>query len=461
MKKEKKKKKKNGAFSTTRMIALGFLAAILVGTFLLSLPIATKDYSATPLLDALFTATTSTCVTGLSTVIMATQWSPFGQLVILLLIQVGGLGIVTFTTAILLLLGRKISLRDRLLIQEAYNLDTLQGLVRITIRVMKGTFLVEGIGAAFYCIRFIPMFGLGKGIWYGIFHSVSAFCNAGIDLLGADSLVAYRGDVLMNVVTMALIILGGLGFPVWWDLLANAKEFVKRKKRKEHFRLHLTLQSKIVLSATLFLIVAGTILTLLMEYDNPATLKNLPPGEKLLASLFQSVTLRTAGFVTIPQQNFKDGTCILYLVLMLIGGSPSGTAGGIKTVTAVLIVTSVITTIRGQNETELFQRRIAESYLKKAVAVASVSLIAVLTLTTILLNIQGGAFLDCLYEMTSAMATVGLSRNFTGTLNAAGKLVVVLGMYLGRIGPITMMLAVNPKDTGKKMSYPPGRILVG
>lgn len=458
---KKGQKKRNVTFSTTRMIALGFLAAILIGTFLLSLPIATRDHSVTPFLDALFTATTSTCVTGLSTVVMVEQWSLFGQIVILFLIQFGGLGIVTFTTTILLLLGKRISLRDRLLIQEAYNLDTLQGLVQITLRVMKGTFLVEGIGAALYCIEFVPRFGAVKGIWYGVFHAVSAFCNAGIDLLGADSLVAYRGNVLINFITMALIVLGGLGFPVWWDLLGNFKEFLKRRKRRERFRLHLSLQSKIVLSATAVLIVAGMVLTLWMEYDNPATLKNLPFGEKLMASLFQSVTLRTAGFATIPQQDFREGSCVLYLVLMFIGGSPSGTAGGIKTVTTVLLVASVVTTIRGSSETELFKRRIAENYLKKAMAVMGVSLMALLVLTTLLLNVQGGDFLDCFYEMTSAVATVGLTRNFTGTLKAAGKLIVILGMYLGRIGPITMMLAVNPKNIGKKMSYPTGKILVG
>lgn len=455
------KKKKGLLFSTTRMIAFGFLAAILLGTFLLSLPIASKSGGAASFLDALFTATTSTCVTGLSTVVMAEQWSLFGQAVILILIQFGGLGIVTFTTIILLLLGKRISLKDRLLIQEAYNLDTLQGLVRLTLRILKGTLFVEFIGAAFYTIEFVPKYGAARGIWYSVFHAVSAFCNAGIDLLGSDSLVSYRGNVLINFVTMGLIILGGIGFPVWWDILQNIRGIYRSKKRKEHIKIQLRLHTRIVLWTTLTLILGGMALTFFMEYNNPDTLKNLPFKEKLLASCFQSVSLRTAGFATIPQQFFKEGTCLFYVVLMLIGGSPSGTAGGIKTVTMVLIAADILSTVRGYNETEVFQRKIAEHTVKKAYAVAGVSILMLLLLSAGLLAVQGGSFLDSIYEMTSAIATVGLSRNYTGTLNAAGRVIVIIGMYLGRIGPITMALAVNPKNRTKKVSYPAGKIFVG
>lgn len=461
-KNERNKRKQHRAhFSTTRMIAAGFLIAIALGTFLLSLPIATRDRSVTPFTDALFTATTSTCVTGLTTVVTAEHWSLFGQVVILFLIQFGGLGIVTFTTSIFLLLGRRISLQDRLLIQEAYNLDKLQGLVGITLRILKGTLVVEGIGALCYAFEFVPKYRLFKGIWFSIFHSVSAFCNAGIDLLGDSSLVNYCGNTWMNVVTMTLIVLGGLGFPVWWDIVQNVREMIQKKKRKERVLFQLTLQSKLVLSVTAFLIIAGMIFILAMEYNNPATLKNLPFGKKVLASLFQSVTLRTAGFATIAQENFTNGSSLFFLVLMFIGGSPSGTAGGVKTVTMVLIFASVFTTVRGNSETNLFHRRITEAYIKKALSVVFVSFFGVLALTTLLLTVQGGDFLDALYEMTSAMATVGLSRNFTGSLVGAGKLIVILGMYLGRIGPITMMLAVNPKNNNKNYSYPSGRILVG
>lgn len=456
-----KKKKRGFVLSTTRMIMFGFLAAIILGTFLLSLPIATKSREVTPFADALFTATTSICVTGLSTVVMVEQWSLFGQGVILLLIQFGGLGIVTFTTTILLAIGKKISLKDRLLIQDAYNLDTLQGLVKMTIRILKGTLLIELLGAIFYSIQFIPEFGAATGIWYSVFHSVSAFCNAGIDLIGADGFTVYRSNVLINVVTMALIVIGGIGFPVWWDILNNYRETRRHIKKKEPIKIHLSLHTKIVLTTTAALILGGAVFTFCMEFRNPDTLKPLPLWEKIMASLFQSVTLRTAGFATIPQQMFKEGSCLIYLLLMLIGGSPSGTAGGIKTTTILLIVSTVISTVRGRSETELYKRKIREQYVKKALAVAGVSLAVLVVLTMALLAAENADFLDTLYEMTSAMATVGLSRNFTGTLSGAGKFIVIIGMYLGRIGPITMALAINPKNTGRKISYPEGKVMVG
>lgn len=456
-----KKKKRFFRMTTTRMIMLGFLAAIALGTLLLSLPIASKSRTAAPFLDALFTATTSICVTGLSTVVMAEQWSLFGQAVILFLIQFGGLGIVTFTTTILLLLGKKISLKDRLLLQDAYNLDTLQGLVRITIRILKGTLLVEEAGALLYCIRFIPQYGFAKGVWYAVFHSVSAFCNAGIDLFGSESMAAYRGDVLVNVVTMLLIILGGIGFPVWWEFLQNIKDMRRQRRRNEPLRFHAGLHFRIVVSMTLFLIFGGALLTLLLEYDNPDTLKPLPFGEKLLASLFQSVTLRTAGFQTIPQQYFREGTSMIYLLLMFIGGSPSGTAGGIKTVTMLLVASTVISTVAGRESTQVMRRKIAAKDVQKAFAVFGVSAGILFALVTALMIVENGDFLDTLYEMVSATATVGLSRGLTGSLSAAGRVLVIIGMYLGRIGPITMALAINTSRDGSRISYPAGKIRVG
>lgn len=447
--------------TTTRMIMLGFLAAILLGTLFLSLPIATKSRTVTPLIDAFFTATTSICVTGLSTVVMAEQWSLFGQVVILFLIQFGGLGIVTFTTTILLVLGKRISLKERLLLQDAYNLDTLRGLVRITLRIIKGTLLVEGAGALLCCVRFVPQYGFFKGIWYGVFHSVSSFCNAGIDLFGGDSLISYRSDVLVNLVTMALIVLGGIGFPVWWEFLENIKEMRRKKRRNELIRFRPNLHFRIAVSMTVFLIVSGALLTLLLEYDNPQTLKSLPFGEKLLASFFQSVTLRTAGFQTIPQQCFREGTSMLYLLIMFIGGSPSGTAGGIKTVTMVLVVAAVISTVAGRSGTQVMRRKIAPKDVRKAFAVFGVGLGIMFLLVVALMAVEQADFLDSLYEMVSATATVGLSRNFTGSLSGAGKVLVIVGMYLGRIGPITMALAINTRHENARTAYPEGRVLVG
>ncbi|MDE7297572.1 MAG: potassium transporter KtrB, partial [Lachnospiraceae bacterium] len=344
--------------------------------------------------------------------------------------------------------------------QEAYNLDTLQGLVRITIRIVRGALALEAAGALLYSIQFIREFGFPRGVWYSIFHSVSAFCNAGLDLIGSDSLISYRGNVLVNVVTMLLIILGGIGFPVWWNILDNVRELRRRRRRNKPGRFQLSPHARIALTATAVLTLSGAALTFAMEYGNPETLGGLPFGEKLLASLFQSVTLRTAGFQTIPQQSFRDGTCMVFLLLMIIGGSPSGTAGGVKTVTAALVLASVTATVRGE-ETGLLKRKFSDRLIKKAVAVSGVSIAALFVLTTLLMAVQDSDFLDTLYEMTSAMATVGLSRNFTGSLTGAGRLIVILGMYLGRIGPITMALAINVKHSGRKLSHPEGRALVG
>ena len=453
--------KRNKIFTTTRMIALGFFVAIVLGTVLLSLPIATKSRTVTPFVDSLFTATTSTCVTGLTTVVTVEHWSLFGQLVILFLIQFGGLGIVTFSTVILLILGKRISLKERLLIQEAYNLDTLQGLVAITIRVMKGTLVVEGIGAVLYSVRFINDYGPVRGIWYSIFHSVSAFCNAGIDLLGSSSLERYQTDVLINAVTMLLIILGGIGFPIWWEVVNNIRNVRKKWKRDEKAVLRFSYQFKVVVTITLILIAAGTVLTLIMEYDNPETLKPLKGGQKLMAALFQSVTLRTAGFATISQKGFREATCLVYLLLMIIGGSPSGTAGGIKTTTAAVIGASVLSTVWGKEDVSLMKRKLPDRVAKKALAVTGVSVMAIFVLALLLTAVQKSNFLDTIYEVISATATVGLSRDLTQGLNEAGKCIIIMGMYLGRIGPITMALAFNSKRSGARTSNPTGRLMVG
>lgn len=452
---------KKRRFSTTRMIAFGFLAGILLGTLLLSLPIATKAGIVTPLEDSFFTATTSICVTGLTTVTTAEHWSFFGQLVILLLIQFGGLGVVTFTTTIFLLLGKRVKLSDRLVIQNAYNIDTLSGLVKLTKKIIKFSLLVEGIGAFCYLFQFIPEFGFIDGIWYSIFHSISAFCNAGIDLIGDSSFVPYRDNVWMNLVTMGLIVLGGIGFPVWWDVLHLAKQTVKKEIKVRSFFRRLTLHTKIVITFTAGMIILGAVLTFILEYNNPATIGELTLGQKIMSSVFQSVTTRTAGFAMIPQQNFKDATSIVYLIWMFIGGSPSGTAGGVKTATVAVILLSTISIVRGKKDIEIFQRRISDQYLKKGLAVVMVSFLVLIVTTISLTAIQNSSFLDTLYETTSAIGTVGLSRNMTGSLMTAGKIIVMITMYLGRIGPITMALAINASKHQGEKSLPEGKILVG
>jgi trk system potassium uptake protein TrkH len=448
-------------FSTTRMIAFGFLCAIVLGSLLLMLPIASKTGEVTSLVDAFFTATTSICVTGLTTVVTAEHWSMFGQIIILLLIQFGGLGVVTFTTTIFLILGKRIKLSDRLVIQDAYNIDTLSGIVRLTKRIIKAALIVEGLGAGFYACQFIPEFGLLRGIWYSVFHAVSAFCNAGIDLIGADGFVPYRDNIVINITTMALIILGGLGFPVWWDVVNLVKRSIKKEFRLRTFFRRLSLHSKIVLTFTLILIVCGAAFTMLMEYNNPNTLGGMHFGNKVMASTFQSITTRTAGFATIPQQYFQPSTSIIYILCMFIGGSPSGTAGGVKTVTMAVILISTVSIVKGKKHIEVFRRSISEQYLRKGLAVIVVSFSVLFVMTVTLAAVQGSDFLDTLYETTSALATVGLSRNFTGSLTTIGKIIIMITMYLGRIGPITMMLAFNVKKHGGEKSLPEGKILVG
>lgn len=433
--------KKRISLSTTQIIMLSFLLAILIGSFLLVLPFASADGTSVSYMDALFTATTSVCVTGLVTVTTATTWSFFGQLVILFLIQIGGLGIITILSGFMISLHKRIGLGDRMLLQDAFNLSSLSGIVQFIKKVLIGTFIVEGVGALLYMTVFIPQYGV-KGIWTSIFNSVSAFCNAGMDVIGEDSLCGYVHHPMINFVTCTLIVLGGIGYIVWWDVLRVIKNF--RTQKLKCFS-NLTLHSKIALSATGILLLSGTVLFFIFEYNNPQTIGDYSLPEKLQASMFQSVTTRTAGFATIPQQNLTDASAIVSLLFMFIGGSPVGTAGGAKTVTIVVLLVSTFSVIRNSEETVLFRRRISKQAVGKAVAVVSMSFL-IAFVSTVLLAVESGApALDVMYETFSATATVGLSRNLTGALNFLGKLIIIVTMYLGRVGPISLVIAFNTK----------------
>lgn len=432
-------KQRRLSLSTTHIILFGFLATIAVGSLLLALPISTADGKALPYIDALFTATTATCVTGLVTVTTATAWSIFGQAVILLLIQIGGLGIVTMMAGVMIALHRRMGLADRLLIQDAFNLNTLSGLVRFVKKVIAGTLIVEGVGALLYMLVFIPQFG-ARGIWIAIFNSVSAFCNAGIDIIGENSLCDYATHPLVNAVTATLIILGGLGYIVWWDVLR-----VMRTARRRGWRClqSLTLHSKIALSVTALLIVGGAVAFFLLEYNNPLTLRDHTLFDKIQLSVFQSVTTRTAGFASIPQQHLTDASSVVSMLLMCIGGSPVGTAGGIKTVTIAVLCACAYATVRNRQEVTLFHRRVASYAISKSIAVTGI-FVAIVMLTTVLLSaVSDLPLLDIAYETVSAAATVGLSRGITPLLNTAGKLIVIATMYLGRVGPISLAVAFN------------------
>jgi len=451
-------KKLQFRISTTHIILLSFLITILIGTVLLTLPISSADGKATPFLDALFTSTTSTCVTGLVVIPTVSSWSGFGQAVILILIQIGGLGVITIMSGLMILLHRKIGIGNRLLLQDAFNLNSLSGLVRFVKKVVAGTLIIEGIGALLYMTVFIPQFG-ARGIWISIFTSVSAFCNAGIDIIAENSLCDYALNPVINIVTCALIILGGIGYIVWWDVLRVLK---LSRTRKIKFFKSLTLHSKIAITATLILIFVGAALIFAFEYNNPKTINNYTLMQKMEVSLFQSVTTRTAGFATIPQENLTNASSIVCLLLMFIGGSPVGTAGGIKTVTFFIIMVAAFASIRNKEDADIFGRRLTKEAINKAVAVISMSFIIMFVATVLLSAVTDASALDITYETVSATATVGLTRNLTPSLNSIGKLIIIVTMYLGRVGPISLAVAFKGrKDNQNIVRNPAEEISVG
>ncbi len=439
------RERKKFKLSTTQIIMLSFLAAIFAGSLLLSLPISAANGQAIPYIDALFTATTATCVTGLVTLPTVSTWSVFGQIIILILIQIGGLGIITIMSALMILFQKKMGIGDRLLLQDAFNLNSLSGIVRFVKKVMLGTFVVEGIGALLYMTVFVPEFG-PKGLWISVFTSISAFCNAGIDIIADNSLCNYATDPIIDFVTSLLVILGGIGYIVWWDVMRVAKNPAGRR----HFR-DLTLHSKIAITATLSLLLSGAVLIFFFEYNNPLTIKDLSLFDKVQVSLFQSVTTRTAGFATVPQQDLTNASSILCLLLMFIGGSPVGTAGGIKTVTIAVLVVSALATIRNQEEVSMFDRSISKQAINKAVAVTAMSFTIMFLSTLLLSAVTNADTLDILFETVSATATVGLTRDLTPYLNSAGKVIIIGTMYLGRVGPISLALALNSKQKRNNM----------
>ncbi len=452
------KRKKTESFSTTHLIMFSFLIVILVGTLLLMLPVSHAQGHDISFIDALFTATTSVCVTGLVTLTTVSAWSAFGQVVILLLIQVGGLGFITITSGILIALHKRMNMKSRMLIQDAFNLNSLSGIVRFTKNVIKGTFVVEGVGALLYMTVFVPEYGV-RGIWISVFTSISAFCNAGIDIIASDSLCRYVTNPIINFTTCGLIIAGGIGFVVWWDVVNAFKKI--RQKGARSFR-ELTLHTKIALSSTAVFIVSGWLLFLVFEYNNPMTIKDFSFGDKLMASLFQSVTTRTAGFATVPQENLTNASSIISLLLMFIGGSPAGTAGGIKTVTIAVVFASALATIRHHKDVTVFGRTITKEAVGKSASVMCMSFVIMFISTVFLAAVTEADMLAIVYETVSATATVGLTRNLTGSLDLWGKLIIIVTMYLGRVGPISLAVAFSTqKEKSNIIRYPSEDISVG
>lgn len=448
--------------NTMQMIALGFFGVIFLGGVMLWLPFCNRQPIA--FIDALFTSVSSVCVTGLVTICPAEQFTLAGQVVMLLLIQIGGLGVIACMALFFLLLGKKISMKGRIVIQEAYGLDTLSGLVKFVIRIIRGTFLVEGIGAVLFAIRFIPEFGIARGIWYSVFHSISGFCNAGIDILGKSSFMNYVDSPLISLTTMFLIVMGGLGFPVWHDIFVTVQKGLTEPGAKKRIFTRLGLQSKIVLCMTAFLILFGMVVYFLLEFDNPDTMKSLTIPQKLLASAFQSVTTRTAGFATVSQAGLTESSRLFGCILMFIGGSPAGTAGGIKTTTVAMLILTVLSVLRGHKDTECFGRRVSVDSIRSALTITVITFSCWLAGLAVMSVLDPQTeFLNLMYEASSAIGTVGLSADLTPVLSRPSHVVLMILMYIGRIGPLTMglVLAGRPDRSDKFRDLPEKKIMLG
>ena len=451
-------RKKADGFSSTHIIMLSFLAVIIIGTALLLLPISHAEGQQVSVIDALFTSTSAVCVTGLLTVSAVDTWSVFGQAVILVLIQIGGLGFITVSSWILIILHKKMNIRSRMLVQDSFNLNGLSGIVKFTKNVIRGTLIAEGIGALLYMTVFVPEFG-AKGIWISVFTSVSAFCNAGIDIISDSSLCPYALNPMINFVTCTLFIMGGIGFIVWWDILTTMKK-VKLKGIRA-FR-ELTLHTKIALSATAVLLLGGWILYFIFEYSNPLTIGNMSLTDKLMVSFFQSATTRAAGFTTIPQENLTNASVIISLPLMFIGGSPSGTAGGVKTVTVAVVLASVFATLRSQKVVVLFGRTITKQAVRRAISIICVSFLTLIISMLLIAAVSEADFLTVIYEAAGAATTVGFSRGLTSQLDIWGRLIIIVTMYFGRVGPISLAVAFGiNKENQNIVTYPAEEISVG
>ena len=463
MKEKNQDKRLRTRWNTMQILAIGFLGVILAGAVLLWLPVSNKE--PIQFVDALFTSVSAICVTGLMTITPATQFTIVGKLILMVLIQIGGLGVVACMALFFLLLRKKITVKERIVIQESYSADKLGGIVGMIRKVIIGTFWVEGVGAFFYALEFVPRYGWVKGVAYAIFHAISAFCNAGIDILGTNSLEYYVGNPLINFTTAVLIILGGLGFAVWYDVVENVKHICHKEVPRHWWFTRLTLHSKIVIISTAFLLLAGTILIFAMEYHNGNTIGNMPLGEKLLSSFFQSVTTRTAGFSTFSQKGMHEESKFICCILMFIGGSQGGTAGGVKTATVAMLVLSCITMIRGGKDIECFGRRIEVENVRTGFVVVMISFLTLFvgTIGILILEPDSIPFLDILYESTSAIATVGLTANLTPILCRSSQCILMVLMYIGRVGPLTLaLLFAGRKDSRERLrKLPKERITVG
>ncbi len=438
--------------STTRLIAFGFAMIILTGTLLLTLPFANKSGHGN-MLNSLFTATSATCVTGLVVADTYQNWTTFGQLVILCMIQVGGLGFMTIGAYISVILKKRIGLQEREQLQESVNTLEIAGVVRLVKKIVQGALCIELLGAVLLSFRFIPRFGVVKGIYYSLFHAVSAFCNGGFDLMGTEeaysSLVAYEGDILVNLVIVVLILVGGIGFIVWDDVARN----------KWHFKRYL-LHSKIVLTVTFLLTLIGTVLFLLTE--NNAAFAGMSPLEKVLGALFSAVTPRTAGFNSVDTAALSNSGKLITMVMMFVGGSPGSTAGGVKTTSVIVLLFYAGAMVLNKEDINLFGRRLTDEVVKKANAVVIINATLTIVATVIIMALQPLLnFEDVLFEVLSAIGTVGMTVGITRDLDIIARVILIVLMYCGRLGSLSFALVFAQKNTSAPMRQPQEKIIVG
>ena len=436
----------------TQFIASGFLGIILTGTLLLMLPVSSRTGEVSSFLNCLFTATSASCVTGLVVYDTWSHWSLFGQLVILSLIQIGGLGFVTIGVFLSIVLRRRIGLKERGLMQESVNTLQIGGVVRLAKKIVIGTIFFEGLGAGLLAIRFVPQYGPGRGIYYSIFHAVSAFCNAGFDLMGwqgpYSSLVGYYNDWLVNLVIMSLIVIGGIGFIVWEDL----------SRHRLHFRRYM-LHTKIVLLTTVALIFGSA--WLFYRFESGNLLVGMDTSGKILTSLFSSVTARTAGFNTVDTGALTDASKMLTVLLMFVGGSPGSTAGGVKTTTMIVIYLHLWSTIQRTHGVNAFGRRLEDEVLKQSSAIFMINLTLAMTVSMFIMATQKYPVMDVLFETFSAIGTAGMTTGITRGLNAASRLAVVFLMYCGRVGSLSFALSFTQRKKVARVQQPVGRISIG
>lgn len=448
MKMREIKRKVLNQFSSARIILFGFIIMIFVGASILSLPISSRSREFTPFIDALFTATSASCVTGLIVYDTATHWSVFGKIIIIAMIQCGGLGVVTMITVFTQVAGKKIGLRDRATLQSALSAPQIGGIVKLTSFIFKGTVIIEMIGAILMFPSFMKDFGVTKGIYYSIFHSISAFCNAGFDLMGDvskfSSLTKYQSDIMINISIMLLILIGGLGFLIWKDIL-NYKFGIKRYST----------QTKIILAMSVVLVIFPSVLFFFTEFSG------LDIKTRILSSLFQAVTPRTAGFNTTDYTKFSDNGIAITIILMLIGGGSGSTAGGIKMSTIFILVATMCSVLKQDKEVAVFKKRIEPDIIKNAVAVFVMDVVLFVAGSMIISGIEGFSLKETMFECASAVATVGLTMGITPHLGIISKVLLICMMYIGRVGGITLIFAaVTPKNNGNAR-YPKDQVAVG